>query len=62
MSGREGSSTWRSSPGDGVGVDDGGIDVDGDGGDDGDEGDDGDDGDDGGLDDHDSGCNLEVVL
>ena len=59
MSGREGSSTWRSSPGDGVGVDDGSIDVDGDGGDDGDEGDDGDDG---GLDDHDSGCNLEVVL
>ena len=48
-----------SSPGDGVGVDDSGIDVDGDGGDDGDEGDDGDDG---GLDDHDSGCNLEVVL
>ena len=47
------------SPGDGVGVDDSGIDVDGDGGDDGDEGDDGDDG---GLDDHDSGCNLEVVL
>ena len=56
MSGREGSSTWRSSPGDGVGVDDGSIDVDGAGGDDGDEGDDG------GLDDHDSGCNLEVVL
>ena len=49
MSGREGSSTWRSSPGDGVGVDDGGIK-------------DGDDGDDGGVDDHDSGRNLEVVL
>ena len=57
MSGREGSSTWRSSPGDGVGVDDVGIDVDG-----GDDCDDGDYGDDGGLDDHDSGCNLEVVL
>ena len=49
MSGREGSSTWRSSPGDGVGVDDGGINDD-------------DDGDDGGVDDHDSGRNLEVVL
>ena len=50
MSGREGSSAWRSSPGDDVGVDDGGLD------------DDGDDGDDGGLDDHDSSRNLEVVL
>ena len=40
VSGREGSSTWRSSPGDGVGVDDSGIDVDGDGGDDGDDDDD----------------------
>ena len=30
MSGREGSSAWRSSPGDGGGLDDGGIDVDGD--------------------------------
>ena len=47
MSGREGSGAWRSSPGDGVGVDDVELDVDGD---------------DGGLDDHDSGCNLEVVL